>query len=218
MGAQHDPVTADLLADLYVEQGLSCAAVGARLGVSRQAVHQALVRFGIPTRQAGRPPAERDRLEDPDWLRRWHVTEGWSANRIAGELGVAHATVRRRLEQLGIHRPATPGPPELDADRVRRRHCVEGASPATIAAEEQVSEHRLRRFMAGEDIPVLSRADRAALRPVADPAWLRWAYTTEGMTMATIAERTGVSEATVSRWLRRHDIPVRGTGPVPDHG
>ena len=40
---------------LYVNDGLNCSQVAKKVGVSRQAVRQMLIRSNIPIRQTGRP-------------------------------------------------------------------------------------------------------------------------------------------------------------------
>jgi transposase len=40
---------------LYVEYGYNCSQIAKKVGVSRQAVRQILVRCGIPIRPRGRP-------------------------------------------------------------------------------------------------------------------------------------------------------------------
>lgn len=42
-----------------------------------------------------------------------------------------------------------------------------------------------------------------------DESWLRDEYLSEGRTCADLADQLGVTDLTVSRWLRRHDIPTR---------
>ena len=50
LGKEPDHKRRLLVARLYVEEGLSCAAIGRELGISRQAVWQMLKRSGIELR------------------------------------------------------------------------------------------------------------------------------------------------------------------------
>src|SRR5581483_5432147 len=96
----------DLLVELYVDQGLSCRAIAARVGGSDQRVLDALHRQAIPVRPRGQsapPPAVSARK-----LRALYVDERRSEAEIAALYDTNAWQVRQRLQALGIGRPGSP--------------------------------------------------------------------------------------------------------------
>jgi biotin operon repressor len=83
---------------LYEVEGLSLGAISARLGISRQAVHQRLVNAGVEMRPAGQRPRTLPR--EP--LERLYVQDGKGSPEIAAELGVTSNLVLNSLRRHGI--------------------------------------------------------------------------------------------------------------------
>ena len=101
---------------LYVEEGMTVAALGARLGVVTRTAHNWLVAADVPRRA---PPATvRVDVSDVEKLtrsplrrevRRLYAVEGWTAAEVAAHLGCGTSTVYGRLQGLGVsRRPARP--------------------------------------------------------------------------------------------------------------
>jgi DNA-binding Lrp family transcriptional regulator len=85
---------------LYEVEGLSVSEVGERLGVSRQAIHDRLVRAGVKRR----PPSSSFKMIDRETLCRLYVTERLPVYRVAEALNLAFTTVARELLRHGIGR------------------------------------------------------------------------------------------------------------------
>jgi DNA-binding CsgD family transcriptional regulator len=91
------------MARLYAE-GLSCEAVGERLGVSHSCVARTLRRSGLSTRGRGEIIAKRNRASaksSAEELLALHA-QGLLPNAIAAQLGMQPQTVRQRLRALGV--------------------------------------------------------------------------------------------------------------------
>ncbi|WP_164711130.1 hypothetical protein [Euzebya pacifica] len=142
-----------------------------------------------------------------------------SVQGIADELGVAAGTVVARLERHGIvvRRPADRRArrlAEVDVEAVRVRHHRDGESVNRIAGSLGVRPRDLRALMVDCGVEVLSRRELADRGPLADREWLWGRYVVDVRTLEEIGEEVGVSASTVGRWLVRHGIPVRPSGPV----
>ena len=82
------------LARLYVKEGRSVRDVAAELGITKDAVHRALKRYGIETRpNAARSKLRTIPLEDLEAAIRDHGIRG-----TARELGVDEGTIRYHLK------------------------------------------------------------------------------------------------------------------------
>jgi hypothetical protein len=188
--------------------------------VSAPTVLAALRRHEIAVRPVGAPPGGDGRLDDPVWLGRRHHEDGVSVQGIADELGVAAETVVARLERHGVEvrRPADRREERLaavDLDVVRVRHHRDGESVNRIASALGVRPRDLRALMLDGGVEVLSRRQLADRGRLADREWLAGRYLADMRTLEEIGKEVGVSASTVGRWLVRHGIAVRPSGPVP---
>ena len=101
------------LRQLYVEEGLTVAALAARFGVAAQTAHNWLVAAGVPRRVS--PASTRAEVSDVE-VRRLYELEGWTAAEVAAQLGCGPSTVYARLQRLGAPGArrgpdGAPGPP-----------------------------------------------------------------------------------------------------------
>lgn len=121
---------------LYVEEQLSQAAIGARLGVSSVTARKWLLAAGVEQRPVG-GATQRSTAPDAETLRRLYVDQGLTQVEIAAELGVAPQSVSRWLSAAEI----TP------ADKPdRRRRPVRAPKPRMIkfADLDPVAQKRVR--------------------------------------------------------------------------
>ena len=122
------------LSQAYLIDRRSMADIATELGVSGQAVSQALRRAGIVARS--QTEAQRPAISN-DTARQLYVDEGLSVAQIANRLGVHANTVYGALERAGVPRH---GPPFAhsqlgDADWLRETYVDQRRSASSIAAE-----------------------------------------------------------------------------------
>src|SRR5438105_1431347 len=105
---------------LYLDDGLTIAALAVTVGVAHGTVHQWLMDAGIERRAS--PSARRADL-DNDHIGRQYVEDGLTAAEIAAELGCATSTIYARLAALGVpRRPSTPRRSARPDNQVLYRH------------------------------------------------------------------------------------------------
>lgn len=85
---------------LYEVEQFTIKEIAKRLGVTRQAVHERMVRSGIARRDSNRPR----RQIDPETLYRLYVTEGLPVYKVAKALRTVSLTVDRELKRYSIER------------------------------------------------------------------------------------------------------------------
>lgn len=98
--AKRGVISIEQLLQLYLDEGLSCREIAARLGVSGQAVHYQLKKAGIKLRPIGGVAKKLD----VNKLRRLYLTEKRPLRHIAAELGITTNTIYDHLERHGIPR------------------------------------------------------------------------------------------------------------------
>ena len=119
----------ETLRRLYVDEGLSLAAIAGRVGVAAQTVHNWLVAGGVPRRPS--PARFRSDIDDGEIIR-LYTHEGHTTAEIAEQLGCSTSLVYGRLARRGVDR-RPPGPsPTTWFDRTGARPPVPGlwAEPA----------------------------------------------------------------------------------------
>ena len=201
----------------YEDEGLSTIEISRRTGLSTSGVHSALVRAGIPRR----PMAGPELPIDDRTLEQLYVVERVGSEELAGRFGVAPWAVRRRLRQAGIVRPPGPAPggdrPMPHRDELERQYVEEQATLSQLAARYEVAAPTVRRWLAACGIEVRGRPSGTGLRPETAATLTRGEllelYVDQGLTVAQIAHRFGVSKNVVSTALHAQRIPVRRPGP-----
>ena len=99
-----------------------------------------------------------------------------------------------------------------DEDVLRELYLGRGLTTAEVGDVLDVAQCTVSKWLRRHDIEtktageVCSDGDTDKLR---DEAWLRQQYVNARKSMSTIADEIDVSQPTVNRWLRRHDIPIR---------
>jgi hypothetical protein len=91
---------------VYLDRGMSIAAIAEELRVDDRRVRRALDAAGIPTRPPDprQPPVSAPELRDELWLRRAYVKEGRTLRSIGTELGCSTKPVWVALRRFGIRR------------------------------------------------------------------------------------------------------------------
>lgn len=205
-----EPLTAELLQELYVEQGLSSVAIARLLGGHVSRILAAMGRFNIPTRRRPVPgpfplPATK--------LRGMYVDEGLGIPELAIRLGVTPNQVRLELRHHAIRRPPSvpphpptvaPPPPEVLADLYVRQ----GLPSAAIAARYHTAAPKARAWLADAGVPVAPRTTRETRTDI-DAGLLRELYLDNQLTAEEVGVELDRSLAVVLRALHDHAIPVR---------
>lgn len=205
-----EPLTAELLQELYVEQGLSSVAIARLLGGHVSRILAAMDRFNIPTRPRPVPgPFPLPATE----LRKLYVDDGVSAQEIAARLGITTNQVRVALRHHAIRRPppvpphpppVAPPPPEVLADLYVRQ----GLPSAAIAARYHTAAPKARAWLADAGIPIAPRTTRQTRTDI-DADLLRELYLDNQLTAEEVGAELDRSLAVVLRALHDHAIPVR---------
>lgn len=207
-GHRIEPLTAELLHQLYVVEGLSAAGVVARLGGVQDRVYPALAKYGIPSRPRHRPAPQltisRTELEEA------YVTGRRSKEEIASAYGVAVWQVTLRLRADGIRRPRQPRPkPEAPpAADLARLYLDEGLTLADLTRRYRTGRPTVRSWLDEAGIPVSPRTSRQHRRQLPLDE-VEEAYWDQGCTASEIASRLGTTIDQVLRCLHDHGVPVR---------
>lgn len=223
-------LTKELLEREYVGQRKSMATIAGERNVPVQAVHTALMTFGIPIRS--RRDAISRGLSDvltPEYLKaRLHA--GATIKQIAEDNGCTAATVNSYLEAAGLRPPAEPDPRWDDVLSVERLQSDLLATDLTIAEFAAATgapqaEIRLRLRRAGLSVPRRQNARlsasptptevrdaRAAGAPPSfpiSPLDLAEQYVGQGRSAGEIAAELEVERTDVLRALCAAGIEVR---------
>lgn len=137
-------------------------------------------------------------LDDPMWLSARYETAGMTITRIADDLDVSTATVRRALIRAGIApRHSHPAPPGgLDPEWLREVYLTQQIPVADIAEQAGLSRSTIRRALSFHEI--LPRPVHVRDRPGdIDPVWLRGEYVRRHRSLTEIAGVLGIGATTV---------------------
>lgn len=208
------------LIELYLQQRLSLARIGARYGHSADWVRARLVAAGVPLRAAGRQA----RINDNQV--RALLDQGLRVSEIADRLGVTESPVLDRMRARGWtgppRRPRGPSrntPPPAPVETLRQLYLVEGLSVAEVAHRLGVTKHRVIAELQAAGVP----GRRPGWTNGQPPAPITRAQLTElyldgGMTVGEVAAALHTTTTRVNAALRRHGIdrrPEPATPPPP---
>lgn len=213
----------------YCQQRLGLKTIARRFGVSRNVLVRLARDYGIALEGVGRKtkiPVDRD------WLYEQYVDRRRTVPHLAKELGVSSTTIYGWARRYGIAmRPPgrhggvqyvqTQFPQDtVDGAWLYEQYVNQRRSFSDLARELGVStgtvyswarKHRIPMRPAGPagDPQYLRREVR---RDTVDGAWLYEQYVNQHRTVDDLARELGVSNRTVSSWLRLHGVPVRPRG------
>jgi transposase len=193
-----------VLRRLYVDEGLTVAAVASRLGVAAGTAHKWLLTAGVPMRPpVSAPPTD---VSDDDIVR-LYTSGGRTAAEIAGHLGCPTTTVYNRLQRLGVpRRPASPRRSMRPADdELRRLYSDEGLSLRQLAERFSVTRQAAHHWLVAAGIP---RRPPAAPEHDPDQPTLIALYA-EGWSGPQLARRFGWSTTTIYGRLDVAGVPRR---------
>ena len=200
-----EPLTKELLTELYVNQRLSSVAIARQLGGDTSRVIKALKRFDIPARSHPRPGQI-----DPDALVDLYVRRRVGLEEIAVTMGVSVNQVRMALRREKIRRPLPPRPttPAPAAEVLEDLYLTQGLTLSQIGRRYHTTHYRVHDWLVAAGIPVAPRTSRAHRRSLPREQ-LEEMYVAEEMTAAEIASELECLEAQVLRALHDLGIPVR---------
>jgi len=199
----------ETLRRLYVDEGLSLAAMAGRLGVAAQTVHNWLVAGGVPRRPS--PATFRSDIDDGEIIR-LYIHEGHSAAEIAEQLGCSTGLVYARLARRGVdRRPQAPrrrpGPTGRELGHLYR-DC--GLTLRELAGHYGVTTRAVRGWLVAADI---DRTPGGVDRVDCDGGELVALYGA-GWSAPAIADHVGCSPSTVYRRLDAAGIARRPARPA----
>ncbi len=211
-------LTEEVLRREHHENNKSLAEIAQEYGFSTEGVRRHLHKLGVPLRTARQTtpttstPASasgrRTTLTAPV-LQSRYIDRGESIAEIATALQVTQEGVRQALKRNGIPLRVVSRPRALlDPEDLRRRYIDEHQSLADIGTALDVSSETIRREL--HRLAIETRTIATVARPSEDA--LRTMYEVEGLSAGAIAEKIGVSEQSIRRWLRAADIEVRSPG------
>lgn len=204
------PESPDLV-ELYVDQGLSLAVIGRRLGHTADWVRTRLVAAGVPLRPPGRQPTITD-----DQVRSL-LDKGLRVAQIAEELGVTDSSVLDRMRANGWtgppRRPRGPSrnaPPPPRVESLRQLYATEGLTVAEVAQRLGQSEGRVTAALAAAGIARRRPGWTDGIPPAPIIAeQLTELYVENGRTVREVAAILNTTTTRVNAALRRHGIPRR---------
>ena len=203
------------LRDCVEQRGASPSGVARELAVGILEVHTALTAAGVAW--TGRRPPTYPQLYVKGWLAE-QFAAGGSVRSIAETVGCSASAVRHAADKLGISRRrfAAPTFPQLhDPEWLRERYVVQGQTSQQIAALIGCTENSVLRALHAAAIPTRPGRPPRRFPELHDARWVRRRYVTERATSAEIAAELGCSLATVTKALRRAQVPVRGNRRFP---
>ena len=204
-----------LLHRLYVDEGLSLAEVGDRVGYSASGVARRLRQAGIPRRSPGGRTGQRRVRPDPatlaDITARYRA--GDTLTSIASCYGRSVWWVRDRLAMAGEpsrSRPASPGPVRASREQVEAMKALyveEGRSLAEVGVAVRRSQVWVSRELKAAGVRI-----RGGGTVDIDEDLVRCLYEDEQLSSTTIAARLGVSRHRVLTVLGRLGVSMRRSG------
>ena len=194
----------------YRRQPHRLGELAAELNVSAQLIADRARRSG-----RGRSGQSRRRADVPAGQVAGLYQAGWTIGHIAARYQVAASTVLRRLDEAGVARRPRSAPVAFAVEEAARRVVQEGISFAELARSYQVSVDVVRVQMRARGISPPPPTGPRVLRAV--PAAQLVCEYADGLTMAQIAARYGVSRETISTRLRAAGVAGRHPAkPVPE--
>jgi hypothetical protein len=196
------------LLDLYVNQGLTLAAMGELLGITPPGVAYRMEQCGIPRRKGGAPTGVRRIAPPPREELRNMLRTGGGQVGVARRLGVDKKTVRSWLDEYGL--PAVIGDDPAIVKEVLDRHSRQSAyrisielGIAKLTVLEIIRRHGRPRTL------VEAHQRRGPTREIPPRDLLRNAYERDELTLKELGRLFSANPATVRRWLVARAIPVR---------
>jgi transposase len=151
------------------------------------------------------------KLHDEESARGLYEEHG-SVNNVAEALGCSDTTAYRWLKTHGVvDEHEGPIYDELTGDALHS-WAEEGYKAVDIAEEVGCSVATVHHHAEKHGLKDELRSHRATPDELKDEEWLRQRYKNEGMSTGGIAELVDRGRATISYWLRKHDIETRGRG------
>jgi hypothetical protein len=195
--------SAAFLADLYVQQRMTCTQISAVTGMPARTVRDRLVTSGVHMRTKGRGYRE-ERLEvEPDMLAELYVRTGLPAAEVGALVGVSHRVVLRSAHDQGLPvRMGGPGPNHgpVEIELIEALYADAGVGRA-------LERHGIAAVPPGG--PIWQRFPLPA-RLTADLA--ADLYESCGLATTHIELLTGQPAASVGRLLRAAGVALRPAG------
>ncbi|RJX47522.1 helix-turn-helix domain-containing protein [Halonotius pteroides] len=175
---------------------------------------------GFDTDEAAESDVVDDKLyRNEEWLRKQYVENGLSQSEIADKVSVGRGAVGNWMRKYDIE---TRSPAEWsangdveplkDEEWLREQYCEQGMVLSEIAELIGVTAGTVSNWIHRHGIETRLRSESMTDGDVgllSDEGWLREQYLEREKTLSEIAESTGVTTATVSNWMKRHDIETQ---------
>jgi transposase-like protein len=216
------------LENLYIEEDLTMAEIGEKLGTSTSTISYWLDKYNISTKRPRRPEGDieinEDRIpnetpwRDKETLYWLHHQKGIGTTKISNILDCDQTTIKRWIEKYGIERGEPKYKYEYDIDEgqipdkkpwrdesiLRWLYCEEGMGTRQVADVLDCAQSTACNWLRKYDL----LEERKILRPSKEK--LRDLYCEQELTGPEIAEEIGCeSHSTVYRWLDEYDIEIR---------
>jgi transposase len=211
---QYRLLDAQVLTELYVDQGLSLKQVAERLGppATKRVVQRGLEFHGIALRPA-RPPARSQLLMSAEELERLYVNEGRSLPEVAAYFGVVPGTVIKRMRALGIDRRKggwrSVGEREpLTRELLHELRVVQRMSAAQIAEKLGYSRIQVSSALQRHGVGASWRRD-GSLAERLGPGELWRLHNDQGLAVREIARRLSTNGEAVAARMRDLGLPIR---------
>ncbi|ERG95993.1 helix-turn-helix domain-containing protein, partial [Haloquadratum walsbyi] len=216
------------LREQYCNREKSAYDIADELNLVQGTVRNWMEKHGIEIRSAAesRTDGNLEPLKNEEWLREQYCQKRKTTYEIADEVGVVSATVRNWMERHGIERRSnaksrTDGDlAKLNSEEwLREQYCDREKTLAEIADEVNLSTKSIVRGMQEHGIGRRSLSESHTdgdLEKLNNEEWLREQYHEREKTTHEIADEAELSQATVTKWMRKHGIERRSAGSQTD--
>ena len=208
-------LSAEKLRELYVDRELNQIEIGDKFGVSRSAINNWLIEYGIPVRSRSEARLRGRRKLSTEELRTLYVDNWMSAEEIASQVKVSVGTVYNWLKENKIKRRKSfetvlgPNGYSLTAKNLRRLYLEDRMTCVDIGKELGFSGSTIRNAILKYGIPLRDRSENQLKGRKLSAGELTRLYLDEQMSVLAIANYAGVCDNTVDKWLDEYQIARR---------
>jgi transposase len=195
----------DLIHRLYVIDGLNCAEVGAKLGMTTKHALAQLKRHGIERRKSG---WTKPTVLDRDLLYKLYVVDGLYIRELKDKFGVGQGVIYNNLRRYGIYyaRPRLrQHAVRIERDVLHKLYVSERLSCAKIGVKLGLSRTTIAKELKRNGIELNRRRGRRRFEIDRDPLYNL--YVQQGRSAAAIAAMFGTSPTTIMNRLTKYGIP-----------
>ncbi len=207
----------EVMERLYIEERKSGIQIAKIFGVSQPTIYDLLDKYHIPRREGIHTILPEIVVPTREQLQKWYSKEERSLGSISEEVGVSRTTVRSWLKNKGIplrekfKGMLQKGFTKPAVEKLRRWYIDERKSVNQISQELGVSQKAVNHWLSEIGVEIRGYSEAKLSVGVKKPSRekLEQWYVKERESMIELSKRIGVTDATLRRWIREYEIPLR---------